>query len=141
MKVIKIDDGYLIILKKGEEVIETLTDFCIKNKINSGFVSGIGAVEDIKIGYFDERRKEYLYSEIKKSCEVLSMTGDISLKQSTPFLHLHIVLGKEDFSAIGGHLVKAIVSATLEVFIFHYNKKFLRNFDEETGLYLIKEEN
>ncbi len=141
MKVIKIEDGYLCVLKKGEEVIKTLTDFCVENKINSGFVSGIGAVEDINIGYFDEKKKEYIYSEIKESCEVLSMTGDISLKDKKPFLHLHIVLGKKDFNAIGGHLFKAFVSATLEVFILPSKKSFIRNLDDETGLYLIKEEN
>lgn len=141
MKVIKIEDAYLVILKKGEEVIKTLTDFCVENKINSGFVSGIGAVEDIKIGYFDEKKKEYIYLDIEESCEVLSMTGDISLKDEKPFLHLHIVLGKKDFNAIGGHLFKAVVSATLEVFILTYKKEFIRKFDDETGLYLIKEEN
>lgn len=140
MKVIRMDNGFLLVLKKKEEVIKTITDFCIKNKVYSGYVSGIGAIEDIKIGYFDEKQKEYIYSEIKESCEVLSLKGNVSLKESKPFLHLHIVLGKKDFNAVGGHLFNAVVSATLEIFIFPFNKKFIRNFDEETNLYLISEE-
>lgn len=70
--------------------------------------------------------------------EILSLKGNISIKDGEPFLHLHIVLSKEDFTCIGGHLYEAEVFAfEFEIVEFEGNS-FQRGFDEDTGLFLWK---
>uniref|UniRef100_A0A7C4U7A9 DUF296 domain-containing protein n=1 Tax=candidate division WOR-3 bacterium TaxID=2052148 RepID=A0A7C4U7A9_UNCW3 len=140
MKIIKIEEDYFIVIEKGEEIVENLTNFCLKNNVYSGYISGIGAAENIEVGYFDEKKKDYKRIFIKESCEVLSISGNISIKESKLFVHLHIILSKNDFNTTGGHLFKGYVSATLEVYIKTFSKNLIRKMDDETGLFLIKEE-
>jgi uncharacterized protein len=65
------------------------------------------------------------------------MIGDITLEKEAPRIHVHVVLGKSDGTAHGGHLIKAIVRPTLEVIIIESPKYLKRQFDKESGLPLI----
>ena len=49
MQFTKIENGYMIYVEKGENIMESITQFCIKNKINNAQLSGIGAVKNIEI--------------------------------------------------------------------------------------------
>lgn len=68
-----------------------------------------------------------------------SLIGDIGIdQQGAPALHMHVVLGKRDGSAVAGHLAKAHVRPTLEVVIKESPAHLRRVLDPETGLALIK---
>ena len=45
----QVDKTYFIFLEKDEPVMKTLTEFCRKNGIQNGEISGIGAVKNIPI--------------------------------------------------------------------------------------------
>jgi uncharacterized protein len=62
---------------------------------------------------------------------------DIALKDDGPQVHAHVVLGKADGSAHGGHVLEAHVWPTLEVVLTESPKHLHRKFDPETGLALI----
>lgn len=66
------------------------------------------------------------------------MTGDITLSDNKPKIHAHVVVGKKDGSAKGGHLLKAYVRPTLEIILTEYPAHLYRKYDEEAGLALIK---
>ncbi|MGB9711260.1 MAG: PPC domain-containing DNA-binding protein [Thermodesulfovibrio sp.] len=125
-------------LFKGEEIVSGITKFLKENSITSGLISGIGAVKKARVGYYDQSEKEYVSHEFNEPMEILSLKGNISIKDGEPFAHIHIVLSKKDFSCIGGHLYEA------EVFAFEFEilelegNSFIRGFDEETGLFLWK---
>jgi uncharacterized protein len=68
---------------------------------------------------------------------VLSLVGDIALKDDGPQVHAHVVLGKADGTAHGGHVLEAHVWPTLEVVLTESPKHLHRKFDPETGLALI----
>jgi len=68
---------------------------------------------------------------------VLSLVGDIALKDERPQVHAHVVFGKADGSAHGGHVLEAHVWPTLEVVLTESPKHLHRKFDPETGLALI----
>ena len=51
--------------------------------------------------------------------------------------HAHVVLGRSDGSAIGGHLVEAHVRPTLEVVLVETPAHLRKRIDAETGLALI----
>ena len=46
---------------------------------------------------------------------MLSLLDNLALDQGKPKVHAHVVLGKADGSAHGGHLLEAHVRPTLEV--------------------------
>ena len=51
--------------------------------------------------------------------------------------HAHVVVGRRDGTAHGGHLIEARVWPTLEVIIVESPQHLRRRFDAETGLALI----
>jgi predicted DNA-binding protein with PD1-like motif len=70
--------------------------------------------------------------------EVLNLTGNIALADGEPKLHPHVVLGKADGSAHGGHLLEGHVRPTLEVIVTESPVHLRRRSDPETGLALIE---
>lgn len=122
---------------KGEDLFRWLTQKVNELGIKAGMVSGIGAVTRATIGYYDQIKREYVIKSFEQPMEVLSLKGNVSVKDGTSFVHLHVVLGKEDFTVVGGHLFEGS-----EVFAFEFEivefegETFQRGFDESTGLYL-----
>jgi predicted DNA-binding protein with PD1-like motif len=74
---------------------------------------------------------------VQEQVEVLSLVGDIALKDGEPTVHAHVVVGKADGSAHGGHLIEAHVLPTLELILIESPNFLQRKYDEETGLALI----
>ena len=65
------------------------------------------------------------------------MTGDITLYKDEPKVHAHVVVGKEDGTAHGGHLLEAIVNPTLEIILTESPTYLQREMDEAIGIPLI----
>ena len=74
---------------------------------------------------------------IHDQVEVLSLVGDIALKDGQPTVHAHVVVGKADGTAYGGHLMEAHVRPTLEVILVESPNFLQRTMDPESGLALI----
>ena len=134
----KIGHKYFIRVDQGEEIVSILTKFCSEREIKVGKISAIGAVSEVKIGLFDPLIKEYHSNTIKGTFEVLSITGNISSNKHQPYLHMHITLSNSDYNVFGGHLNRAVVSATCEVIIDEFEGNLDRYFDENLGLNLLK---
>lgn len=138
MKFKKAGNTYCVRIYKGEELVETLTGFLKEKKITAGSVTGIGATDDVTIGYFDSDSGEYHKTDLKEPFEILNLTGNISTVDGVPFTHLHIILGDEKFMARGGHLFRAMISVTCEIYITAVDAEIKRVHDEETGLKLLE---
>lgn len=124
-------------LNKGDDIIEGLTKIITKNNIIAGVISAIGAVSEARIGFYNQETKRYEDIEFKEPMEVLSLMGNISLKDNLSFPHLHIVLSRKDCSVIGGHLYNGTIVFALEYQIIPFHGGyFRRKMDDETGLYL-----
>jgi predicted DNA-binding protein with PD1-like motif len=127
-------------LDKGVEIVNGLFSFMKQHAIRSGVMSGIGAVSEAELGYFNAGTKAYEKVRFKENLEIVSLRGNISRKDNEVFPHLHAVLSKRDFSAIGGHLFSGIVYAfEFEILPFE-ETPFTRKFDEATGLFLWNKE-
>ncbi len=137
MKAKKSGSRFVVRLEKGEEIVECLKSFCEKQKIFCGSVSGIGAVNKVVLKFFDPETKEYFSKEFSGKFEVAPLLGNVSTMNKQPYLHLHISLSDSSFASFGGHLEKAIVSATFECIIEKFPGKIERKFDEKTGLNLL----
>lgn len=82
-------------------------------------------------------KKDYQRIPVIEQVEVLSLLGDITLDDGEPKVHAHVVVGKADGRAYGGHLMAAQVRPTLEVILIESPKHLERKIDQETGLALI----
>lgn len=128
---------YLLEFHTGQEVMQGLLAFANKHKLVAGHLTGIGAISEAVIGYFDPQKNAYLRNPEKGQAEVLSLTGNLALYDNEPFFHVHVALGRRDGSARGGHLFEAKVCPTVELVLTTYSKPVRRKVDNETGLPLL----
>lgn len=129
--------GYLVRLIRGEEVIACLTSLAEKEKIQSGFLFGLGAVANPKLGYYDLKTKEYQSETFEGEFEIVNLTGNISQLEGKPFIHAHMTVSDEECRAFGGHLFSAHVHATGEITIIDFGLPVSRQLDQEIGLKLL----
>ena len=137
MQAKKISNGYFLRIDKDEEIISTLISFISSEKVQSGAISGIGALTDVTLGYFDRKEKKYLKKLFNDSYELLALNGNISYVNDEPIVHAHCVLGKADYQLIGGHLFSGTVAVTGEIYIQTFTEKFNRQLNNEFSLNLL----
>jgi len=128
---------YVLVFDKGDELIENLKRFAEEHGVFACHFTAIGAFQRATLGYFDRDMKDYIKIPINEQVEVLSLVGDISGEYGKPKIHAHVVIGKRDGTAHGGHVLEAIVWPTLEVILEETPKHLGRKYDPETGLSLI----
>jgi len=134
----KFGNKYVMRMNKGEEIVETLKKFCKKEDIKLGWLKGLGAVGEATIGLFETKGKEYHSVDLEGDFEITSLLGNISRMDGEVYLHLHINLSDEEYNTRGGHLSKAVISATGEFIIEEIDGEVGREFNEEVGLNLYK---
>src|SRR5688500_15632851 len=117
--------------------MENLTRFARERQLTARPFSAIGAFEAVTLGFLEPETMEYAPIRIDEQVEALSIVGDISLESGEPRVHAHVVVGKRDGSAHGGHLLEAHVWPTLEVVLTESPAHLRRSVDPETGLPLI----
>jgi predicted DNA-binding protein with PD1-like motif len=129
---------FVVVFDSGDEVLENLLAFAKEHRLSAAEFSGIGALSAAVLGYFDWQKKDYRRIPVDEQVEVLSLTGNIAVADGKPKLHPHVVVGKADGSAHGGHLLEARVRPTLEVIVTESPAHLQRRSDAETGLALIR---
>jgi predicted DNA-binding protein with PD1-like motif len=128
---------YLLVFRTGQEVMKGLMGFAREHKLTAGYVTGIGALSNAVIGYFDPEKKTYLRLREEGQHELLSLTGNLALYDNAPFYHIHVALGLRDGRTRGGHLFEATVRPTVELVLTTYAKTVRRQIDPESGLPLL----
>lgn len=128
---------HVLVFGTDDEVVSTLEAFAREHEITAAHFTAIGAFRELTLGYFDWERKEYEEIPLAEQVEVLTLAGDVALKGAEPSVHAHVVVGKRDGSAHGGHLVEARVRPTLELVLVESPAQLRKEHDPETGLALI----
>ncbi|MFC1467597.1 PPC domain-containing DNA-binding protein [Verrucomicrobiota bacterium] len=124
-------------LQHGQDLLEALTHLCYEEGITLGRVTAIGAVQKAGVAFYDQKEREYRRIEFDRPMELLSLTGNISMKDGKPFIHAHITLGDPCGSVHGGHLDTGTVVYACEYEIHAYSGPELdREYDEATALAL-----
>jgi predicted DNA-binding protein with PD1-like motif len=128
---------YAIVFNKGDEVVEGLLSFAREEKVQASHFTAIGALSDVTLGYFNWTKKTFDKISIQEQVEVLSLVGNIVFDNGNPKLHAHVVIGKSNGTAHGGHLMEGHVRPILEVILVEVPSHLHRKIDKETGLALI----
>lgn len=130
---------FALVLDTGEELMACLQDFAEREKLSAAQISAIGAFQEVVLRYFDWDKKEYEDIPVREQVEVASLLGDIALDESgKPALHVHLVVGRRDGSALAGHLASGRVRPTLEAIITEQPAHLCRRHDPRSGLALIR---
>ena len=130
---------YVVVLETGEEVLTSLQAFASQNKVHTAQLTAIGAFSDVVLQYFDWDSKAYKNIPVREQVEVASLNGDIALAPAGgPALHVHLVIGKRDGTAMAGHLGEAHVRPTLEVIVTESPAHLRKARDPASGLALIR---
>jgi uncharacterized protein len=129
---------FVLVFAIGDEVTAGLLDFAREKGITGAHFTGIGAFQHVRVGYWDVQQKDYRPIDINEQVEVLSLAGNVARgPDGEPRIHAHIVVGKSDGSAHGGHLLNGIVRPTLEIVVTEVPTELHRNSDPDTGLALL----
>ena len=111
----KFADTYVVRLDKGEEIIASLQKLCETEQIALASVTGNGPME------------------------ITSLMGNVTQKEGTVYLHLHINLCNKEMQIMGGHLNECRIGATGEIVVRTLPGKVERLLDEKvTGLNLFR---
>lgn len=125
-------------MDKGEEILEQVKAIAQKEQITLASVQALGAVDRFTVGVFKTEEKEYLANGFTGSFEIVSLTGTINTMNDEFYCHLHMSAGNEKGEVFGGHLNRAVISATCEMVINVIDGKVDRYHDEEIGLNLFQ---
>ena len=125
-------------IDKGEEILEQIKKIALKENIKLASVSALGATNDFTVGVFKTAEKKYYSNNFKGDFEIVSLTGTINTMNDEFYSHIHMSCGNDKGEVFGGHLNRAIVSATCEMIINIIDGKVDRYFDENIGLNLFK---
>jgi predicted DNA-binding protein with PD1-like motif len=128
---------YAIVFDIGDEVMEGLRSFAREQYLRAAQFTGIGAFSDVTLGYFDWGSRDYEEIPLHEQVEVLTLTGDVAVKDDEPQVHAHVAVAKRDGSAHGGHLMRAHVRPTLEVILVESPGHMRKRLNEDVGLALI----
>jgi hypothetical protein len=130
----KVDSEYIVSIDDKTSIVDALTDFVIQKEITAGEISGLGAVNEAALRYFNPATKQYVGKVFNEQMEISNLTGNIAVSEGKPLLHLHITLGRSDYTAIAGHLMDAKVRGACELFVRPLDTIAEKTFDPEIGL-------
>ena len=125
-------------IDKGEEILESLRELAEKEKILLAGVSALGAVSEFTVDVFDTGEKKYYANNFSGTYEIVSLTGTVNTMNGEYYSHLHMSAGDLEGKVVGGHLSRAVVSATCEMLLNVIDGRVDRKFSGEVGLNLFR---
>ena len=134
----RFDNTVFLRIDKGEEILEQLQAMAQAEHITLASVQALGAVDDFTVGVFNTAEKKYYANHFEGMYEIVSLTGTITTKNGEFYAHLHMSAGDDKGLVVGGHLNRAVVSATCEMVVTVVPGTVERVFNEDVGLNLFQ---
>jgi uncharacterized protein len=129
---------FVLVFETNDELAKTLRAFASEQGLASASFKAIGALSSVRLGWLNWTTKKYEPSvSLDEQVELLSLIGDIALKDGEPQVHAHVVVGKRDGTAHGGHLLQANVRPTCEIVLTESPVHLKKEFDPAAGIALI----
>lgn len=138
MKYKRFDKTIVVRIDRGEEILDKIRELAIAENIKLASVTALGATNDFTVGVFNTAEKKYYANEFKGAFEIVSLTGTINTMDGQFYTHIHMSAGNEKGEVFGGHLNRAVVSATCEMTVTVIDGEVDRYRDDDVGLNLFK---
>jgi len=133
----KFGNLYAIRIYKEEDLVEQLRKLASSENIKAGAITGIGAAKLIETGIYDIKAKKYNTTIYEGMYEITNLTGNISVKDEEPYIHMHINFSDADNRVFGGHLLKCVIAVTSEIFVTVLDGEIKRKLDEDFGGFMM----
>ncbi|SFT14441.1 hypothetical protein SAMN05660206_11511 [Sphingobacterium wenxiniae] len=130
----KVENTYVVSIADKSGIVDALTDFVVSQKIKAGQIVGLGAANEATLRFFNPETKKYVDKTFREQLEITNLTGNISEVENKPVLHLHITLGRDDYTALAGHLLDAKIRGAAEFFVYPVDSRIVKTKNEEVGL-------
>ena len=128
----------IVRIDKDEEILEQVKELALKENIRLAAVQALGATNSFTVGVYNVAEKKYYANTFSGSFEIVSLTGTINTMSGAFYTHLHMSAGNDKGEVFGGHLNRAVVSATCEMIVTVIDGQVDRAFSEEIGLNLLR---
>ena len=138
MKYKRFDKTIIVRIDRGEEILDKIRELAAAENIKLASVTALGATNDFTVGVFNTAEKKYYANEFKGAFEIVSLTGTINTMDGQFYTHIHMSAGNEKGEVFGGHLNRAVVSATCEMIVTVIDGEVDRYHDDDVGLNLFK---
>lgn len=125
-------------IDRGEEILSAVKELAQKENIKLASVRALGATDDFTVGVYDVAQKKYNSNSFQGYFEIVSLTGTINTMDGGFYAHLHMSAGNEKGQVFGGHLNRAVVSATCEMILQIVDGEVDRVYSPELGINLLK---
>ena len=122
----------IVRIDKDEEILEKVKELALKENIRLAAVQALGATNSFTVGVYNVAEKKYYANTFSGSFEIVSLTGTINTMNGEFYTHLHMS------EVFGGHLNRAVVSATCEMVVDVLDGTVDRAYDPVTGLNLFQ---
>jgi len=130
---------FILVFETGDELARGLLDFANQASLSAASFKAVGALSSVRLGWFSWDNRKYEPSvTLDEQVELLSLIGDVALKDGKPVVHAHAVIGRRDGTAQGGHLLEAHVRPTCEVILTESPVHLQKQIDPQSGLALIR---
>lgn len=133
----KFGTTYVMRLDPGDEIVEKVLWLAAVENIKLATVTGLGAVDNVTLGIFSPDTKQFKANMFHTDFEIVSLTGTITSQRGRPYAHLHMAVGDLAGRCYGGHLNRAVVSATAEIIMTVIHGEVDRQPDAKIGLNLM----
>ncbi len=117
---------FVLAFEPGDEAMQDIAAFARAENVTAARFFGIGGFSEATLGYFDRARQHYEAIAIDDQVELLSISGNICLKEGAPLVHAHAVVAHRGGSVSGGHVLRALVWPTLELFVDVYPAQLIK---------------
>ena len=133
----KFGSTYVMRLDPGDEIVEKVLWLAAVEQIKLASVSGLGAVDNVTLGIYSPDTKQFKANMFRADFEIVSLTGNITTHRGRPYAHLHMAVSDLAGRCYGGHLNRAVVSATAEIIIQTIPGEIDRQPNAKIGLNLL----
>ncbi|WP_439027918.1 PPC domain-containing DNA-binding protein [Haloarchaeobius sp. DT45] len=124
---------FVVRLETGSDWRAQLEDLAAEEDLGAAWFTGLGAVQDADVWFYDQERQEYDAATFEEPLEVAACVGNVSDLNGEPFAHTHAVLSRPSGQALAGHLDAATVWAG-ELYVREFEEPLVREHDETTDL-------
>jgi predicted DNA-binding protein with PD1-like motif len=131
----KVGEKIFVSLQTGDLINKSLMELSVKENISNAWINGIGAIDSVEVGYMDVVNKKYQKRNFNDNYELISLIGNITIKDGVPFVHTHITFSDTEYKVFGGHLFDAKITATGEIILTVADSKIDRQFNENVGIH------
>jgi predicted DNA-binding protein with PD1-like motif len=121
------------------DLLRELNKIAAKKGVKAGSVQVMGSLRRARLSFFDQKMRAYRELDFDAPHEIVACSGNISLRDDKPFVHLHLAVSGSGGIVVGGHCLQGCSVFAVEFSIIPFEGEAPRRvIDNDTGLLLLE---